>query len=299
VKRTAPHISVIIPAFCQGNYLVELIEALLGQTLRPEEIIVCHSSTHNPADLLSPYKPLVKVLHHDEALFAGAARNIGAAQAKGDWLFFIDEDVIPHNDCIEQMLKATERYPDCVVFAGSVGFATSGGYWGMCLWYMEFGNQHTYLCEKLVPIRAGCINMISTEAFHTVQGYSELEKTGEDLIIQLKIKDQYGDLAFIPSAIGRHHNISGFSHFSTHLKPLGVAAARVRYKFELGVDFLYRYPLLCLFLPVARVALLVKNGFNRQNKKRWSLPLLLPGIFLGFCIWSYNFYKEAVKLGNK
>jgi glycosyltransferase involved in cell wall biosynthesis len=299
VKRTNHRISVIIPAFCQGNYLVELVEALLGQTLCPEEIIVCHSSTHNPVDLLSSYKPLVRVLHHDEPLFAGAARNIGAAHATGDWLLFIDEDVIPRSDCLEKILKATERHPDCAVFAGSVGYATTGGYWGLCLWYMEFGNQHPYLHEDLVPIRAGCINMISAEAFHTVQGYPDLEPAGEDLIIQLKIKDQYDDLAFIPSAIACHHNVPGFSYFLTHLKPLGVAAARVRYEYELGVNFLYRYPLLCLFLPFARVALLVKNGFSRNNKKRWILPVLLPGIFLGFCIWSYNFYTEAVNLESK
>jgi GT2 family glycosyltransferase len=286
-------ITVVIPAYQSGPYLVELVEALLAQTFQPLEIIVSHSDSHDPTKILACYAPLVKVIHSEAQLYAGAARNRGGVQAKGDWIAFFDEDVIPSKDCLEQFVNSTIKYPRSVLFAGAVGFATSGGYWGMSLWFIEFGSQHPYLKEKQAQTMAGCINFINADAFLAIGGYPEGIRIGEDSCLQLKIAEQFSPLIFIPSAIGNHHNISGFKYFISHLPPLGRGAAAIRKQFDTEHSKLIKYPILASLLPFARIGLLLKRSMIYKNPRKLQLCFLLPGIFLGLLVWSSAFMKEA------
>jgi glycosyltransferase involved in cell wall biosynthesis len=292
-------ITVVIPAYQSGPYLVELVEALLVQTFQPLEIIVSHSDSHNPTKLLACYAPLVKVIHSEAKLYAGAARNRGGVQAKGDWIAFFDEDVIPSKDCLEQFVSSTKKYPQRVLFAGSYDYATSGGYWGKSLWYIELGSQHFYLNEKEVATMGGGNNFVRKFAFDAVEGFNEGMLIGEDANFQLKIKEKFNALIFSPKAVGLHHNVGGFKYFIKHLIPLGKGAAAVRKRLNADNLVLVKYPLLALFLPFARIGLLLKRSMVIRNPRKLQLFLLLPGIFLGLIVWSSAFMKEAFKKNGK
>lgn len=83
----AGRISVIIPAY-QARHVSRVIDAV--RALDPIEILVVDSSpTPSVFD-----DPLVTVVRCSERLPAGAARNRGARQASGEYLLFLDADVV-------------------------------------------------------------------------------------------------------------------------------------------------------------------------------------------------------------
>lgn len=87
-----PTVSVIIPAFNAEKFLRETLESALGQTVPPLEVIVVDDgSTDGTVALVERFRGAVRLLRQANGGVA-RARNAGAAQAKGEWLAFLDAD---------------------------------------------------------------------------------------------------------------------------------------------------------------------------------------------------------------
>ena len=90
-----PKVSVIIPVYNVEKYLGPCLDSILGQTLNNIEVIcVDDGSTDRSLEILREYEKRdarVKVLTQPNTN-AGAARNKGIQQAKGEYLSFLDSD---------------------------------------------------------------------------------------------------------------------------------------------------------------------------------------------------------------
>ena len=88
-------VSVIIPVYNAEKYLGECLDSILGQTLRDIEVLcVDDGSTDRSARILAEYAAKdarVKLFSSPHAGAAGV-RNLGLAEARGDYLFFCDAD---------------------------------------------------------------------------------------------------------------------------------------------------------------------------------------------------------------
>ena len=80
-------ISVIIPSY-KSRHLAEVVAS--AKVLEPVEILIVDSSP-TPSEV---HDPLVRVIHSEQQLPAGAARNRGAREAQGEFLLFVDSDVV-------------------------------------------------------------------------------------------------------------------------------------------------------------------------------------------------------------
>src|SRR5215467_12733981 len=89
-------LSIVLPVYGVAGYLEECLDSILGQTGADLEIIaVDDASTDGSAAILDRYAavdPRLHVLNLADNVGLGPARNIGLAEATGDYVWFIDSD---------------------------------------------------------------------------------------------------------------------------------------------------------------------------------------------------------------
>ena len=96
-------VSVVIPVYNAGRYLERCLRAISRSTIRPLECLVIDDGSTDDS-------PAVADAHGARVLFTGGrtgpahARNLGAEQARGSLLFFLDADVCVHPDAIARVL---------------------------------------------------------------------------------------------------------------------------------------------------------------------------------------------------
>jgi glycosyltransferase involved in cell wall biosynthesis len=90
-EAAAPLVSVVIPCWNQGAYLGEAIESVLAQRYPGLELIVVDDgSADNSYEVAARY-PAVRRLRQPNGGVA-SARNRGLAEARGDYVVFLDAD---------------------------------------------------------------------------------------------------------------------------------------------------------------------------------------------------------------
>ena len=108
-------ISVIIPVKNRANLLAVTLSNILGQSLKPYEIIVVDdASTDNIKDVISHFESSV-IFVRSFGNGPGAARNTGLGIATGEAIQFFDsDDLMTKNKLAVQALLLKERKGDFV-----------------------------------------------------------------------------------------------------------------------------------------------------------------------------------------
>jgi len=114
-------ITVVIVTRNRSNSLKRCLEALVGQTIQPYEIIVVDSSWDNTKEVVLSFRDRLPVHYiFEKELGRPAARNRGLKRAKGDIVAFTDDDCQPFPDWIEQVMEAHQKYPYAAAIQGWV-----------------------------------------------------------------------------------------------------------------------------------------------------------------------------------
>jgi GT2 family glycosyltransferase len=104
----APRVSVVLPVFNGEATLGECLERLYQSDIGEfETILVDDGSTDRTRDIAARFP--VRVVPSGGRVGPAAARNIGAREARGDVLFFIDADVMVRPDTLGTLLAGMER----------------------------------------------------------------------------------------------------------------------------------------------------------------------------------------------
>ena len=86
-----PLVSVIIPCFNHGRYVVEALESIWAQAYPATEgIVVDNGSTDNTKEILEKIQGVKYIYQKNQGL--SAARNTGIKNSKGNFLIFLDAD---------------------------------------------------------------------------------------------------------------------------------------------------------------------------------------------------------------
>lgn len=90
-----PKISIVIPVYNAGAFLDELINSLLSLNYANFEVIFVNdgsddNSYEKLSNIASEYKKFKVITQNNQGV--AVARNVGIANACGDWLFFLDAD---------------------------------------------------------------------------------------------------------------------------------------------------------------------------------------------------------------
>ena len=99
--------SLIIPTYNRENALVNTIENCLSQDFKDLEIVVIDQTKQHQTDTTKYIESIKKRIIYITEDIAGLtrARNIGARNASGDILIFIDDDVVLDTDFVSQHIK--------------------------------------------------------------------------------------------------------------------------------------------------------------------------------------------------
>jgi glycosyltransferase involved in cell wall biosynthesis len=113
-------VSVIIPIYNAEKYLCQCMDSVVSQTLRDIEIIcVDDGSADASLSILQTYAAAddrIRILSQENA-GAGAARNRGLREAKGEYLSFLDADDFFEPDMLERAWqKAKAKSAQILVF---------------------------------------------------------------------------------------------------------------------------------------------------------------------------------------
>jgi glycosyltransferase involved in cell wall biosynthesis len=87
-------VSVVIPTLDRPKLLLRAIQSVLRQTFQEIEVIVVIDRQND--DIVSAVQsvddPRVRLFTNPDRVTASGARNVGADQAKGEWIAFLDDD---------------------------------------------------------------------------------------------------------------------------------------------------------------------------------------------------------------
>jgi len=119
-------LSTIIPTKDREKDLLECIDSISKQTVKPVEVLVIDDGQIPEAvkekirNLLSKGSVAFKYFKKDKPGLA-ESRNLGAKEAKGEVILFLDDDVILENDYFENLLKVWKKRWGEEKFAGVSG----------------------------------------------------------------------------------------------------------------------------------------------------------------------------------
>lgn len=249
LNRPVLFYSFIIPCFNRADEVQELLESFTK--LKPvdgvqfEIIFVDGSPTEILKPVIEAFAAKLPVHHeHKPKLPISPSRNLGAQLAKGDYLIFLDSDVIlpedylihvdsflqsNHADSFGGPDKAHESFTDTqkAISYAMTSFLTTGGIRG--------GKQHMH---KFNP--RGFNMGIRKSVFNAVHGYSSMT-CGEDIELSIRIIEAGYAVKLNPEAYVYHKRRSTFKSFFRQVYRFGAARINIfqRHRSELKLTHMF------------------------------------------------------------
>lgn len=137
-------VSVIIPVYNAGNYIGQMLESVIGQSLQEIEIIcVNDGSTDDSGEIIRQFmgRDTRITLLEQPNINAGAARNRGLSQAKGKYAVFWDADDKFDGRALELMCRKMQKTQADICVCGVCEIAQDG----------KMYETSGYLKMELVP----------------------------------------------------------------------------------------------------------------------------------------------------
>jgi glycosyltransferase involved in cell wall biosynthesis len=100
-------ISVVIPLFNGARFIVEALDSVFSQTLKPREVIVVDDgSTDGGPDIVARYAEMADIiLFHKQNGGQSSARNLGMKHATGDLIALLDQDDAWYPTHLSELVK--------------------------------------------------------------------------------------------------------------------------------------------------------------------------------------------------
>ncbi|MEU7928698.1 glycosyltransferase [Micromonospora sp. NPDC049107] len=127
VEVGVPKVSVVVPAYNCGPHIEKLVASLLSQSLPADEfeaIFVDDGSTDGTGarlDRLAAKHPHIQVVHIENSGWPSRPRNIGIERARGEYVFFADDDDWFADQALERLYDCAKKYDADLVIGKMAG----------------------------------------------------------------------------------------------------------------------------------------------------------------------------------
>lgn len=208
--------SVVIPLYNKEKYIARTIRSVLEQTVQEFEIIVVDDgSTDNSVDEMKKFDDdRIRIVHQKNG-GVSAARNRGIDEARYDLIVFLDADDFWEPDFLETVLKLSNEYKDCSVFAVNYSILSYDGsirtpiVKGLPKTFQK-GILENYfdIASRSDPLICSISVAIKKKALLEIGAFPEGIRAGEDLLTWARLASKY-DIAYTiePKAVFNRQDI--------------------------------------------------------------------------------------------
>lgn len=192
--------------------------SVFKQTYDNWELIVWdNGSTDATPDIVESFGSRVRYFRTETTCVIYKARNLALAEARGEFIAYIDHDDIWHPPYLEKMVPLLEGDKELgLVFTNPQRIDENGRVWGRFSDDVKFCRGHVFyqmLEDSFVPHPSAVIfrkSMLLAE-----EGFNEELQSAGDFEINLKIAKNY-KIDFIEESLTqcRHHNASVTNNYS-------------------------------------------------------------------------------------
>lgn len=178
-----PRLSIVIPTLREERFIGRTLENLKSLEIQHQIIITDGGSTDQTLEIARQYTDNIVVWTHPQRQTFGQAKNAGAAIATGEFLVFIDADVIipSPQEFFEEILRVFDANKKLVAMTVPLKPYAENHSWVdafFCAplnWFYVISNNIFHSGNS-----SGEFQMIHREAFRRIGGYAEHLAAGED-----------------------------------------------------------------------------------------------------------------------
>ena len=309
-NTTKTLVSVIIPSFNRKHDLCRCIDSLLAQTSATLEIIVVDDcSEDDTIAFLKLNYPDVRLISCARRYGPAHLRNLGLKEARGEFILFLDSDVIlPKKDMVRRMVETLSRDRSIGEIGGEIPVYRNMMDVAKGIRRDFFGKNHEVISRKDEKTEnqmkectylATCNCMVRKEVAFEVGGFDPYYKFGgEDADFGFRILKK-GYVNRVSFTLGVHHHKSTLGRYAD--ETLRYHRTRVRFNLKHFsfprnlVVFMMDFSNFVLFYLALAPKIFIKK---RKNTK------LVPENYFGgyFLLKAYGVnisnYTELKKLRN-
>ncbi|QLC67481.1 glycosyltransferase [Flavobacterium sp. LPB0248] len=112
MNNISPFFSIIIPTYNHAHFIKKCLDSLLSQSYQNwEAIIVNNFSEDTTIEIVESYEDSrIRLINNANNGIIAVSRNKGIAEAKGDWICFLDSDDWWYSNKLESILPFLNNY---------------------------------------------------------------------------------------------------------------------------------------------------------------------------------------------
>jgi glycosyltransferase involved in cell wall biosynthesis len=227
-----PDISVVIPTYSRPDRLRQCLKSLAHSTAKSFEVIVVDDGSPDPvAATVNTFTNFMDVRCHRQANAGpAAARNAGAALARGRFLAFTDDDCRPEPEWIANITEPLRTKPEALVGGQTKNIIVDNIYSEasqdlICFLY-EWAGQKKHGFDFFASNNIACCR----QSFSALGGFdaSFPLAAAEDRDFGLRWKDKTWPLIFEERAVIGHAHDLNFAKFFWQQSNYGRGAKHLR-----------------------------------------------------------------------
>ena len=287
-------LSIIIPSFCAQKNLNACLKSIEKQIDLSVEVIVVDCSPHNEVKNICANYKFVNFISVKQRFNPGKGRNIGAYEARGRYLAFVDADVELDERAIPNILDITKtnkftvfgcslelnkRYADS--FSANVEH-----------YYFNHEAQSSRKIQKRSNLSSAFM-VIENTIFEKNNGFKDLARMQDTEFTERLVRAGI-TLYFIPQVIGYQIQDSNLTKVLKKIKITGNNLFYVR-GYSNKTNYFFKF---CLFILTPLLMFLKITRINIRNLRyAFSLKVLFiysPFMYVCGMYWLLGFYKAQV-----
>lgn len=206
-----PIISVVIPLYNKESEIQRAIRSVLAQTYPNFEVIVVNDgSTDNSLEQVQKITdPRVRIILQENQ-GVSSARNNGVAQAKSEWIAFLDADDEWNPEFLESIMRLRTQFPDADVLGSSYYIQNTDGTLSLPLSSTLFSENWQGIITNYLEIVNICPPFdsssfaVSKQVFESIGGFAIGVPFGEDIDIWIRLSLR-SKMAYINKPLSIYH----------------------------------------------------------------------------------------------